>query len=205
MQANHNIGDYISPIKRKMITSHIIKAFSSLKIGPLQRTCPAISKWLLKSLFWSLIYIIGMIFTVKTCWNTCQSYSANQISTSVTASLGNEIQLPNITLCMEVNFPLYFSRISTIETQYTAAMYNFFDNHIKDGRFKFEPCKIPYLSTLLTMPSTATFNLTSGDVMSVEVFLVIQKYISMLYEFENLEMANKIHSSIFAMKLEPTI
>src|SRR6202044_1386486 len=100
MQVNHNIGDYISPIKRKMLTSHIFKAFSPWRIGPQQHTCPAISKWLLKNLFWALIYIIGSFVTVKTFWSTCQSYSENQTSIKFTASQGNGIQLPNITICI---------------------------------------------------------------------------------------------------------
>ena len=169
----------------------LFEIISSIKSGPEQRTCRMISKWLLKNLFWSIIYLVGTYITVEACWNLCLDYGENQTTISMTASMGNGIKLPNITVCIPLNLHLMFPLTSNSTTPYSDAMKEFFAKHTVDGQFQYKPNELPFNCGANMNVNGDCFmllsNITKRDLLSFETLFVLQKYLAMLYKAENLQ------------------
>jgi hypothetical protein len=199
METEELISDYISKIKRKIVTSHVLETIRSLKIGPKERTILEISKWLLKHAFWAVIYLICTLLTIKECLNIYHSYISSSTSTIISMSDGEGVEMPNITICIPVNLTVMFPRSQNeSNTPYSDAISHFLASHIVDGRFQFQPYNYNLTTTLwidlggsqhihwlVNMPPDF-LSITRNSFVSLETLYVLQKYLAILYEAENL-------------------
>jgi hypothetical protein len=171
MAVRRSVRDYIYPLKQKLVRNHAWKIFSTLKIGPEKRTCPSISKWVMKNVFWLAFYILGSYLTISECLSLVQNYNANPISTAITASMGNSIPMPNITICLPINTTRWFPLNTFINssTPYSNAIGEFFEENVNaNGKYQLQQFKV-----------------------SNEALVVLQKYLAILYKAERLQKSDE--------------
>jgi hypothetical protein len=175
MEADNQIVKAIQWTKIKTIRQHLqvlwqFSYFSYLHPSNLsQLSCATISKRILKIVVWTMLYLAGSYLTITSSYDIIESYLSKPTSLQVTNIINStEMVVPDSTICVSVGPTTLFS-LNTSNLLFSKTLNTFFDNNTIDGVFIVNPKAI----------------------YSDEVYIIVWKYLAMIYEFESLRKADQ--------------
>ncbi len=163
---------YHRPIKVKTISRQIqnlIDAIYGKKFLTTTLSYATIANWLVKHLFWTAIYLFGFYFTIQSVIEIVATYQDKPsvfILENIHINDHDNISFPNITVCMPQSYMGFENQASMINlaTYSQQIIDTFFNNNTING----------------------TFSVSSDLLFSDEIYLLVWKYLAMIYEGEHL-------------------
>lgn len=113
---------HVGSTKGRIVKDHLRKLLQKSEISPKlileklrKNSCSTNAKWVVKYSYWTVIYLAGIVLTMKGCIEVCKEHIADRTTLNITNTT-NQILMPNFTICVQFDPTVLYNQTTPFDS-----------------------------------------------------------------------------------------